>query len=105
MKASVIVVVHAGAHHLEDSLGSLSSYENSSDIEVVLVDNGSADRCRDEATRRWPWVKSIRSKFNLGFAGGVHCGVEVASGDVLVLLNDDAAASYISIDDCSGPNE
>ncbi len=93
MKASVIVVVHAGAHHLEDSLGSLSSYENSPDIEVVLVDNGSADRCSDEATRRWPWVKSIRSKFNLGFAGGVHCGVEVASGDVLVLLNDDAAAS------------
>ena len=93
MKASVIVVVHAGAHHLEDSLGSLSSYENHSNIEVVLVDNGSADRCGEEAARRWPWVKSIRSKFNLGFAGGVHCGVDAASGDVLVLLNDDAASS------------
>ena len=93
MKASVIVVVHAGAHHLEDSLGSLSSYENHSDVEVVLVDNGSADRCSEEASRRWPWVKSIRSKFNLGFAGGVHCGVEAASGDVLVFLNDDAGSS------------
>ena len=93
MKASVILVVHAGAHHLEDSLGSLISYENSSDIEVVLVDNGSADRCGDVAARRWPWVKSIRSTFNLGFAGGVHYGVDAASGDVLVFLNDDAAAS------------
>ena len=93
MKASVIVVVHAGAHHLDDSLGSLSPYADRSDVEVVLVDNGSADRCGDTATRRWPWVKSVRSESNLGFAGGVHLGVEAASGDVLVLLNDDAAAA------------
>jgi len=93
VKASVIVVVHAGAHHLEDSLGSLSSYADRSDVEVVLVDNGSADRSSDAATRRWPWVKTVRTDANLGFAGGVHLGVEASSGDVLVFLNDDAAAS------------
>jgi GT2 family glycosyltransferase len=93
LKASVIVVAHAGAHHLEDSLGSLSSYADSSDVEVVLVDNGSADRCGETATRRWPSVKSVRSDSNLGFAGGVHLGAEAAAGEVLVLLNDDAAAS------------
>jgi GT2 family glycosyltransferase len=93
VKASVIVVVHAGAHHLDDSLGSLNSYADRSDIEVVLVDNGSRDRCGVEATGRWPWVKSVRSESNLGFAGGVHLGVDTASGDVLVFLNDDAAAT------------
>jgi len=93
LKASVIVVVHAGAHHLDDSLGSLSPYADRTDVEVVLVDNGSTDRCSDAATRRWPWVKSVRSESNLGFAGGVHLAVEAASGDVLVFLNDDAAAS------------
>jgi GT2 family glycosyltransferase len=93
VKASVIVVVHAGAHHLEDSLGSLSSYADRSDVEVVLVDNGSADRSGDKAIGRWPWVKVVRSESNLGFAGGVHLGAEAASGEVLVLLNDDAAAS------------
>jgi GT2 family glycosyltransferase len=92
MKASVIVVVHAGAHHLEDSLGSLASYADRSDVEVVLVDNASPDRSGDAAIARWPWVKVVRSKTNLGFAGGVHLGAEAASGDVLVLLNDDAAA-------------
>jgi GT2 family glycosyltransferase len=89
----VIVVAHAGAHHLDDSLESLSSYADSSDVEVVLVDNGSADRCGETSTRRWPWVKSVRSDTNLGFAGGVHLGAETAVGDVLVFLNDDAAAS------------
>jgi GT2 family glycosyltransferase len=93
LKASVIVVVHAGAHHLDDSLDSLSSYAESSDVEVVLVDNGSADRCSGAASRRWPSVKAVRSESNLGFAGGVHLGVENAAGEILVLLNDDAAAA------------
>jgi GT2 family glycosyltransferase len=92
MKASVIVASHAGAHLLEDSLGSLASYAESSDVEVVLVDNASSDRSGDAAIARWPWVKVVRSETNLGFAGGVRLGVEAASGDVLVLLNDDAAA-------------
>jgi GT2 family glycosyltransferase len=42
--------------------------------------------------RRYPWVKAIRSETNLGFAGGVRLGVEASSGEVVVLLNDDAAA-------------
>ena len=92
MKASVIVVVHAGAHHLDDSLASLARDADRGAYEVVLVDNGSADCCGDEARRRFPWVTIIRSEHNLGFAGGVHLGAEAARGDVLVLLNDDAAA-------------
>lgn len=92
MKASVIVVVHAGAHHLDDSLGSLTRYSHRSDVEVVLVDNGSADGCGDVVERRFPWVRVVRSDTNTGFAGGVHLGAAAATGEVLVLLNDDAAA-------------
>jgi len=92
LRASVIVVVHAGVHHLDDSLGSLARYSDRSDVEVVLVDNGSADRCGDEAARRFPWARVIRSDTNTGFAGGVHLGAAEATGEVLVLLNDDAAA-------------
>ncbi len=92
MKASVIIVVHAGAHHLADSLDPLASAADSGAIEVVVVDNGSADRCGEEARRRYPWAHVVRSEVNTGFAGGVHLGVDAASGDVLVLLNDDAAA-------------
>ncbi len=93
MRASVIVVVHAGAHHLDDSLASLTPYADRSDVEVVLVDNGSADRCGEEARTRFPWAKIQRSETNLGFAGGVHFGVAASTGQVLVLLNDDAGAA------------
>ncbi len=92
MKASVIVVVHAGAHHLDDSLESLTRYADRSDVEVVLVDNGSPDGCGDAAENRFPWVRVVRSDTNTGFAGGVHLGASAATGETLVLLNDDAAA-------------
>jgi GT2 family glycosyltransferase len=92
LKASVIVVTHAGAEHLDDSLASLVPYADRSDIEVVLVDNASVDGCADSVARRYPWVRVVRSERNLGFAGGVQLGAAAATGDVLVLLNDDAAA-------------
>ena len=92
MKASVIIVAHAGAHLLEDSVGSLASYAENSGVEVVLVDNASHDQCGKQAEKKWPWLKLVRSQRNVGFAGGVHLGVEAAVGEVLVLLNDDAAA-------------
>jgi len=92
VKASVIIVVHAGAHHLADSLDPLAAAAGRADIEIVVVDNGSPDRCGEETKRRYPWARVVRSEGNLGFAGGVHLGAGAASGDVLVLLNDDAAA-------------
>jgi len=92
LKASVIVVVHAGAHHLDDSVASLARYSDRGDVEVIVVDNGSADSCGDAAKRRFPGVRVVRSDTNTGFAGGVHLGAAAATGEVLVLLNDDAAA-------------
>jgi GT2 family glycosyltransferase len=91
-------VAHAGFEHLEDSLESLASDSQRRDAEVVLVDNGSSDRCGEAAKRRWPWVRVVRSERNLGFAGGVNLGAASAAGDVLVLLNDDAAADEGFID-------
>jgi GT2 family glycosyltransferase len=92
VKATVVIVAHAGVTHLEDSLESLAPTSQRRDVEVVVVDNGSADRCGEVARKRWPWVRVIRCEHNLGFAGGVNLGAESAEGEVLVLLNDDAAA-------------
>ena len=47
-------------------------------IEVIVIDNASA---QDEATAiedRYPQVKVIRSKENLGFAGGNNLGIKAA---------------------------
>ena len=89
-RASVIVVIHAGVDRLDDAVASLTR-EAERGVQVVVVDNGSSDGVADVARCRFPWATVVRSGTNLGFAGGVHLGVEAADGDVLVLLNDDAA--------------
>lgn len=60
-----------------------------SPLEIIVVDNGSA---RDEAAmlrERYPEIKALRSERNLGFAGGNNLGFAAATGDYLLLLNND----------------
>ena len=58
-------------------------------VEVIVVDNASTN---DEATtieKRFPQVLVIRSKVNLGFAGGNNLGIKAAHGKYLYFINND----------------
>ena len=58
-------------------------------VEVIVVDNAST---QDEATQieqRYPQVIVIRSKANLGFAGGNNLGIQAAHGKYLFFINND----------------
>ena len=59
------------------------------DVQVVVVDNASADGTVDEVRRR-PQVRLIANGTNRGFAGGVNQGVELLSCPVVLILNPDA---------------
>ena len=62
---------------------------NDYSLEVIVVDNASSE---DEATlieQRYPQVKVIRSKENLGFAGGNNLGIKAALGKYLFFINND----------------
>ncbi|MDA8281987.1 MAG: glycosyltransferase family 2 protein [Actinomycetota bacterium] len=87
MRTSVVVVSLQPGDWLEECLRSVTAEAD----EVVLVDNGSADATASIVGRRMG-VTVVRSRVNLGFAGGVNLGVRHASGDVVALLNDDASA-------------
>lgn len=59
-------------------------------IQIVVVDNGS--KLDEAAMLREGYAEEItviRSPENLGFAGGNNLGIEVATGDYLLLLNND----------------
>jgi GT2 family glycosyltransferase len=60
--------------------------------EIVLVDNGSTDESAAQVRRRYPDVRVLALRANLGFAGGVNAGLRAARGDLLLLLNNDAFA-------------
>ncbi len=58
-------------------------------FEVILVDNASRENCETKFTNTFPNLTFIRTKVNLGFAGGNNIGINVAKGDYIFLLNND----------------
>ena len=87
-KASVIILAWNGMGYLEASLNAVLA-QDYDDFEVVVVDNGSTDGSPDFVARRYPQVHLIRSETNLGFSAGNNLGMQHASGEILVLLNQD----------------
>ncbi|WP_350284722.1 glycosyltransferase family 2 protein [uncultured Croceitalea sp.] len=60
-----------------------------SNVEVIVVDNASPIDDPDVIKEQFPKVKLIKSKKNLGFAGGNNLGVKEARGDYLLFINND----------------
>jgi hypothetical protein len=58
-------------------------------IEVIVVDNGSTDGSAKSIKKMYPQVKLIENKRNLGFCVGNNVGIRNASGDLIILLNND----------------
>ncbi|MFN3404744.1 MAG: glycosyltransferase family 2 protein [Cytophagaceae bacterium] len=84
---SVITINYNGVKYTCDLLSSLKkiTYPN---YEIIVVDNNSKED-PGEIEIQHPDVKLIRSKENLGFAGGNNVGMMVARGKYFLLLNND----------------
>ena len=89
-RVSVIVVTWNGLEHLDACFSSVLASDYPADLlEVVCVDNGSTDGTAAFLAQRFPSVRVVALTENRGFTGGNAAGVHVASGDVLVFLNND----------------
>lgn len=61
-----------------------------SDFEVILIDQDSTDGSQDAIKKEFPDVTLYCSAKNLGVAGGRNKGAELAQGEILVFIDDDA---------------
>ncbi len=87
---SVLVVTFNHADEIASCLdGALRQRGEAHDLEVVVVDNASADGTAEVVADYGDAVKLVTLATNTGFAGGVNTAFEHASGDVVVLLNPD----------------
>lgn len=90
-KVSIITVNYNQADVTSDMMESLRKI-TWSNIEIFVVDNASTTDHRI-IEDKYPEVTLIRSHVNLGFAGGNNLAIERATGDYILLLNNDTIVS------------
>jgi len=86
---SIIIVNWNGRDLLDECLSAVNA-QTSHNFEVILVDNGSKDNSLAFVHEKFPSVKTIALETNSGFTGGNIAGYQVAQGEYIVLLNNDA---------------
>jgi GT2 family glycosyltransferase len=87
---SVLIVAWNSRAELARTLPALLA-ELGEDDELIVVDNDSPDDSAAVVRELAPAAKLVRMGRNLGFAGGCNAGAAEARGDLLVILNPDAA--------------
>jgi hypothetical protein len=69
----------------------------SEELEVIVVDNHSSDGTVAAIKSKYPQVKIVASRANLGFGAGNNLGAKQAQGEYLLLLNTDAYLSATTL--------
>lgn len=85
---SIIILNWNGKKTTEECLNSLMPQLNKN-FETILVDSASTDGSAKYLRRKFPKLKIIQSKKNLGYAGGNNLGVKNAKGNYILILNND----------------
>jgi GT2 family glycosyltransferase len=93
MLVSVIIPNYNGKRFLETCLNALREQTYpASRTEIIMVDDASTDDSVQFVRERYPEVKIVRLSSNSGLAVGCNAGAKAATGELLVMLNNDTEA-------------
>ena len=93
MQLSVIILNYNVRYFLEQCVLSVQNALESIDGEIIVIDNNSLDDSCDMMRQRFPNVRLIRNKENLGFPKGNNIGVDQAQGEYVCILNPDTVVA------------
>jgi GT2 family glycosyltransferase len=89
---SVLIVAYDSRDDLTKTLPALLAELGDGDgDELIVVDNKPGDGSAELVRELAPAARIVATGSNSGFAGGCNAGAAEASGDLLVILNPDAA--------------
>lgn len=90
---TVVIVTYNAKQYLLKCLEYLGKASEGMDVEVIVVDNASADGSEEAVRDAYPNVEYIYSTENLGFAKANNIAIRKASGKYVLLLNPDVFIS------------
>lgn len=89
MRISVVIVSYNARYFLEQCLHSVERALQNTDGEIIVVDNASPEKPVEAIRVKFPKVRFVESKENLGFGRANNLGVNLAKGDYVLILNPD----------------
>jgi GT2 family glycosyltransferase len=87
---SVLIVAYENRGDLSKTLPALLPELGEGD-ELIVVENKPGDGCAELVRELAPKARIVPMGGNAGFAAGIDAGAEAASGELLAILNPDAA--------------
>lgn len=91
-KASIIILTHNNIHFTRLCVDSIFRNTLWPNFELIIVDNASTDGTREylkELVQRHSNIRLILNEHNEGFARANNQGIQVSTGEYIVLLNND----------------
>ncbi len=88
-KLAIIIVNYNVAFFLEQCLNSVFVATKGVDAEVFVVDNNSVDESVDIVKQKFPQVRLISNKENVGFSKANNQAILLSNSEYILLLNPD----------------
>jgi len=86
---TTIVIPHFNADTLVSCLQSLVDHTDAGTARVIIIDDGDGSPNLQQARRDFPEIEVLENETRLGFTGSCNRGLEAASTEFVLLLNDD----------------
>jgi len=93
MQLSIIILNYNVRYFLELCVLSVQNAIQNIDAEIIVIDNNSQDDSCEMMKQRFPNLKLIENKGNLGFPKGNNIGVSQAKGEYICILNPDTVVA------------
>ncbi|MBT2678864.1 methyltransferase domain-containing protein [Bacillus sp. ISL-35] len=91
-KTSIIILTHNKLEYTKQCIESIRRYSDEGTYQIIIVDNASTDGTVSWLKKQSDLTTIFNDK-NLGFPTGCNQGIKVASGDDILLLNNDVVVT------------
>lgn len=98
MDLSIIIVNYNVKEFLQNLLNSIDKASSNISKEIIVIDNASDDGSVEVIKEKFPSIKLIKNKINVGFGRANNQGLEIAKGKFILFINPDCIVSEDTFD-------